>query len=75
MHNASRTRASAGNSTGGMRQVTARLDPAMYANPSSFEVSYIFRAHSQFHDRCLSLNIGTERPLERNTAAISSKNR
>ena len=39
----------------------------MYAKPISREVSYIFRAQSQFHERCLSLNIGTDRPLSRNT--------
>ena len=50
-------------STEGVRQVTGRLDPAMKANPSRREVSYISRAQSQFHDRCLSLKIGAERPL------------
>src|SRR5437879_12412138 len=67
-------RESSGISTDGVRHVTGKLDPAMKANPSSREVSYILRAHSQFHERCLSLNTGAVRPLSRNTFTICSKN-
>ena len=63
-----------GISTDGVRQVTGRLDPAMKAKPSSREVSYILRAHSQFQERCLSLKTGTDLPLSRNTFTICSKN-
>ena len=38
------------------------------------DVSYISFAHSQFHDRCLSLNTGTERPLSLKTLTICLKN-
>ena len=62
---ASLIRAPSGISTGGVRHVTGRLDPAMNANFISRDVSYIFLAHSQFQERCLSLNIGTLRPLAR----------
>ena len=58
-------RAPSGMSTEGVRHVTGRLDPAMKGNFSSREVSYILRAQSQFQERCLSLNSGTERPLAR----------
>ena len=61
---ASRMRAPVGISTDGVRQVTGRLDPAMNAKPMLRDVSYISFAHSQFQDRCLSLNTGTERPLD-----------
>ncbi len=36
----------------------------MNGKPSSRAVSYISFAHSQFQDRCLSLNTGTARPLD-----------
>ena len=35
----------------------------MNGNFSSRDVSYISFAHSQFQERCLSLNTGTARPL------------
>ena len=38
------------------------------------DVSYISLAQSQFQERCLSLNTGTDRPLERNTPTICWKN-
>ena len=38
------------------------------------DVSYISFAHSQFHDRCLSLKTGTDRPLSSNTFTICLKN-
>ena len=38
------------------------------------DVSYISFAHSQFHERCLSLNTGTERPLSLKTLTICWKN-
>ena len=63
-----------GISTDGMRHVTGKLDPAMYAKPISRDVSYICFAQSQFHERCLSLNIGTDRPLSLYTLTICSKN-
>ena len=47
----------------GMRHVTGRLEPAMNGKPILSEVSYICLAHSHFHERCLSLNSGTLRPL------------
>src|SRR5438067_2799111 len=74
MHRASLTREPSGISTDGVRQVTGKLDPAMNANPILRDVSYISLAQSQFHERCLSLNTGTERPLERNTSTIWVKN-
>ena len=64
-----------GISTDGMRHVTGRLEPAMNGKPIDRDVSYISLAQSQFQERCLSLNTGTERPLSRNTFTVSSKNR
>src|SRR5258707_3600927 len=58
----------------GVRQVTGRLEPAISGKPIDFAVSYISLAQSQFHERCLSLNTGTDRPLARNTFTISWKN-
>src|SRR5664279_2999043 len=66
--------APSGNSTEGVRHVTGRLEPARYGICIDFEVSYISRAHSHFQERCLSLNMGTTRPLERNTSATCWKN-
>src|ERR1051325_5950350 len=63
-----------GISIDGVLQVTGRLDPAISGNPIRRDVSYISLAQSQFHDRCLSLNTGTERPLSSNTLTICLKN-
>ena len=66
--------APSGISIDGVRHVTGRLDPAMNGNLMLASVSYISFAQSQFHDRCLSLNTGTERPLSAKTLTICLKN-
>jgi hypothetical protein len=58
----------------GVLHVTGRLDPAISGNPMLRDASYISFAHSQFHERCLSLNTGTERPLSLKTFTICWKN-
>ena len=55
-------------STEGNRQVTGNDEPAINANPIWRLVCTISTAQGQFHDRCLSLNTGTTRPLAVNTS-------
>ena len=57
-----------------MRQVTGSDEPAMKAKPSSTDWSYIWRAQSQFQERCLSLKTGADRPVVRYTETICWKN-
>ena len=58
----------------GIRHVTGSDDPAHSANFISRDVSTISLAHSNFHDRCLSLKTGTARPSLRNTSVTCLKN-
>src|SRR5881394_996531 len=60
---------------GGRRQVTGKDEPAIKGIFNSRAVLYIHFASSQFHERCLSENTGTTRPVRRNTATVSSKKR
>ncbi len=46
----------------------------MKAKPNSTDWSYIWRAQSQFQERCLSLKTGAERPVVRYTETICWKN-
>ena len=47
-------------STEGIRQVTGSDEPARSGKPIARAVSTISLAHSQFHERCLSLKTGTD---------------
>ena len=67
---ASSTSAPMGRSCDGNRRATGSDDPAMNPKSISRDVSTISFAHSQFHDRCLSLKTGAVRPLCRYTSTI-----
>ncbi len=73
-HITSSTSAPYGMSIDGMRQVTGSDEPARKAKPSARAVSTISRAHSHFHERCLSLKTGAVRPSFLKTSVTSLKN-
>ena len=62
-----------GISSGGSRQVTGRLEPAISGTFCAAAASTIPAASARLYERCLSMKTGTDRPEARKTSSTSRK--